>query len=75
MPTKKNNNLENIQRNLVSNPSCRGHNKTIMSTHLSRLNTEYIVLVHLIYLLNAFHVFRLKFYVILHTEYEVVHVK
>jgi len=41
MPTKKNNNLENIRRNLVSNPSCRGQNKTIMSTRLSGFNTLY----------------------------------
>jgi len=39
MPTKKINNMENIRRNLVSNPSCRGQNKTIMSTRLSRFNT------------------------------------
>jgi len=29
MTAKKINNLENIRRNLVSNPSCRGQNKTI----------------------------------------------
>ena len=41
MPTKKNNNLENIRRNLVSNSSCRGQKKTIMSTRQSRFNTIY----------------------------------
>ena len=51
MLTKKNNNLENIQQNLVSNRSCRGQNKTIMSTRLLRLKL-YFVLVHLIHLLN-----------------------
>jgi len=39
MPTKKINNLEKVRRNLVSNPSCRGQNKIIMSTRLSRFNT------------------------------------
>jgi len=41
MPTKKNYNLESIRRNLVSNPSCRGQNKTIMATLLSRFYTVY----------------------------------
>jgi len=77
MSTTKNNNLENIRRNLVSNPSCRGQNKTIISTRLSRFNT-----VHSACLFNiltqyyfAFEVCRLIFNVILHMEYGAVRVK
>ena len=33
---RKKNNLENIRRNLVSNQSCRGQNKTIIFTRLPR---------------------------------------
>jgi len=77
MPTKKNNNLENIRRNLVSNPSCRGQNKTIMSTRLSRFNTVYCTCSFnlLTQYLFAFQVFRLILIVILHMEYGAVRVK
>jgi len=68
MPTKKNNNLENIRRNLVSNPSCRGQNKTIVSTCLSRFNTVYCACSFKIptQYLFAYHVFRLILNAILH---------
>jgi len=52
MPTKKKNNPENIRRNLVSNPSCRGQNKTIISTCLLRFNTLHCACSFNIYLLN-----------------------
>jgi len=76
MPTKKNN-LENIWRNLVSNPSCRGQNKTIMSTRLSRFNTVYCACSFniLTQYKFAFQVFRLILNVILHMEYGAVRVK
>ena len=46
VPTKKNNNLENIRRNLVSNPSCRGKTFYPLAYRVLRQCT---VLVHLIY--------------------------
>jgi len=77
MPTKKNINLENIRRNLVWTPSCRGQNKTIMSTRLSRLNTVYCACSSniLTQYQFAFQVFRLILNVILHMEYGAVRVK
>jgi len=77
MPTKKNNNMENIRRNLVSNPSCRGQNKSIMSTRLLRFNTVYSACSFniLTQYYFAFQVFMLILNVTLHIEYGVVRVK